>query len=165
MTEELAAIRWRNEPVRADAEDIPRLVAATGFFTAEEVAIARELVEARLAKGIASGYEFALCDLEGDLAGYACYGRTPGTDHSFDLYWIVVSPRHQGRGLGQAILARIEPLILSAGGRRLWVDTSSTDRYAATRAFYAGAGFREAARLADFYRPGDDKVIYEKRLA
>lgn len=164
MADEHSAILWRDAPVCDDAERVPRLVAATGFFTAEEIAIARELVEMRLAKGAASGYEFCFCDRSDALAGYACYGRTPGTDHSWDLYWIVVAPGDQGRGLGHALLARIEPLIQRAGGRHLWVDTSSTERYRSTRAFYAGAGFREAARLADFYRWGDDKVIYEKRF-
>jgi GNAT superfamily N-acetyltransferase len=159
-----AELIWREEVEPADIAGVHHLVAATRFFTAEETAIAAELVEERLAKGPASGYEFCLAHARDQLLGYACFGRTPGTDHSFDLYWIVVAPASQGSGIGRQILERIEPRITGAGGRLLWADTSDTVKYAPTRAFYLRAGFCEAARLADFYRPGDGKVIYRKRL-
>lgn len=160
----IAHISWRAEVAPGDVAHVRSLVAATRFFTEEEVAIAAELVEERLAKGAASGYEFFFAENRSAVLGYACYGRTPGSDHSWDLYWIVVDPERQGQGLGREILARVEPKIHGGGGRLLWADTSSTARYAPTRAFYLRAGFLEAARLANFYRPGDDKVIYEKRL-
>jgi ribosomal protein S18 acetylase RimI-like enzyme len=155
---------WRDEARPEDAARIRRIVEATGFFTPEEIAIAQELVEERIAKGPASGYEFSFREAGEALLGYACYGRTPGTDHSWDLYWIAVAPEAQGRGRGRQILDHIEPKIRAAGGKLLWAETSSTDRYAPTRAFYLRAGFREAARLNDFYRTGDSKVIYEKAL-
>jgi ribosomal protein S18 acetylase RimI-like enzyme len=159
-----AELTWRDEVEPADIASVRRLVEATRFFTSEEVAIAVELVDERLAKGSASGYEFCLAHEGRELLGYACFGRTPGTDHSFDLYWIVVAPASQGSGIGRRILRRTEPLIVGAGGRLLWADTSDTAKYAPTRAFYLRSGFREVARLADFYRPGDGKVIYEKML-
>ena len=49
-----------------------------------------------------------------------------------------------------------------AGAKHIYVDTSSSDRYAGTRGFYQRMGFPEEARLADFYGPGDSKVIYVK---
>ncbi len=128
MTRLSANLVWRAEAVEADVARVGGLVAATGSFTPEEVAISRELVEARLAKGEASGYEFAFAECAGEFLGYACYGRTPGTDHSWDLYWIVVAPERQGAGVGREILARIEPKVHAAGGRLLWAETSSTER-------------------------------------
>jgi hypothetical protein len=44
------------------------------------------------------------------------------------------------------------------------VETSSRPEYVATRAFYARRGYTEAARLRAFYAPGDDRVIFTKRL-
>ncbi len=155
---------WRDTAQAADAARIKRLVAATGFFTPEEIAIAQELVESGSPRGPSSGYEFSFREAGDLLLGYACYGRTPGTDHSWDLYWIAVAPDAQGQGRGRQILDHIEPKIRSGGGKLLWAETSSTERYAPTRAFYLRAGFREAARLEDFYRPGDSKVIFEKTL-
>ena len=55
--------------------------------------------------------------------------------------------------------------ILSAGGTRIYIDTSGRPQYAPTRAFYERIGFRCDAVLADFYAPGDDRVIYVKCLA
>ena len=100
----------------------------------------------------------------GGLAGYACYGASPATQGSFDLYWIVVDPRQQGLGLGRQLLQRVEQAVLKSGGCALWVDTSSTHKFAPTRAFYRKTGFRKSAQLKDFYRPGDSKVILVKNL-
>jgi acetoin utilization deacetylase AcuC-like enzyme/GNAT superfamily N-acetyltransferase len=155
---------WRESVRESDAEAVRGMVAATGMFTADEVAIAGELVEERVAKGRISGYEFVLLERGGQLAGYACFGQVPGAEGSFDLYWIAVRPEAQGNGLGQRILARAEAAMRRAGCQRYYADTSGRPDYAPTRNFYLRAGFVEAARLADFYRPGDDKVIYEKRL-
>ena len=161
MSEEL---HWRFEPAAFDILDVRELVTGTGFFTPAEIAIAAELVEERLQKGLASGYEFVFAVRAGALQGYACFGETPGTEGTFDLYWIVVQNRAQGMGFGRQILAQVEAALARRCARQLYAETSSTEKYAPTRAFYLRTGFREAARLADFYRPGDSKVIYEKRL-
>ena len=147
-----------------DVDRVGRLVAATGFFTPEEVEVARELVEARLDKGEASGYRFVLMEEKGALLGYACYGRIFGTDASFDLYWIAVDPKHQSRGLGRRILSATEAAIQAQNGRRVYVETSGRAQYDPTRSFYENNGYALAARFPDFYRTGDDKVVYVKTL-
>jgi D-alanine-D-alanine ligase len=152
--------------VRADdAARIEALVAATGFFSDAERAIAVELVRERLAKGAASGYEFVLAERAGALAGYACWGAIAGTASSHDLYWIAVHPEAQGRGLGRRLMTLAEDAIVRAGGTRVYVETSSRAQYAPTRAFYERAGYERAALLEDFYGPGDGKVIYVKVIA
>ena len=155
---------WRETVRPDDGAAVRGLVAATEMFTPEEMDIAVELVTERLAKGPASGYEFVLAETEGRLAGYACYGPTPATIGTIDLYWIVVSPDLQGRGLGRAILERTETAARRIGGERLYVDTSSQEKYIPTRAFYVRTGFRQAAELPDFYRKGDGKVIFVKAI-
>lgn len=159
-----ADITWRDTIEREDEGRVRDLVAATGFFTADEIEIAAELVRERLAKGAASGYEFILAETDGRLAGYACFGLIPGSDVSHDLYWIAVQPEMHGRGIGSQVMRRVEAAVRQSGGDKLYADTSSTEKYDATRAFYVSQGFREAALLADFYREGDGKVIFEKRL-
>jgi ribosomal protein S18 acetylase RimI-like enzyme len=149
---------------REDAARIGRLVGATGFFSPEEERIAVELAEERFAKGVASGYEFVTAERRGELVGYACHGPIPGTRSSHDLYWIVVHPELQGQGLGRRLIELAEHAIASAGGARVYVDTSSRAQYAPTRAFYERAGYTRAALLEDFYAPGDGKVIYVKVL-
>jgi GNAT superfamily N-acetyltransferase len=153
------------ETLRAgDAEAVRSLVTATGMFNAEEVEIAAELVEETLRRGKASGYEFVMATESDRLVGYACFGRIAGTESSFDLYWIAVEPALQGRGLGQLLLARSEARVRDSGGGRLYVDTAGRAAYAPTRRFYDRAGYRVDATLADFYAPGDAKVIFVKTL-
>jgi ribosomal protein S18 acetylase RimI-like enzyme len=157
-------IIYRTEPTSEDAVAIERLVAATGFFTEEEVAIARELVDERLAKGTASGYEFILADLDGILVGYSCYGPIAGTDHSYDLYWIAVSPNQQRGGIGRQILAETEAVIGQRTKARIYIETSGKSQYQPTQSFYEKNGYVLEARLVDFYRDEDDKLIYVKAI-
>jgi acetoin utilization deacetylase AcuC-like enzyme/GNAT superfamily N-acetyltransferase len=155
---------WRSEVREGDVEAIRQLVARTDMFTSEEVAVAAELVQERIARGRISGYEFVVGEADGRLVAYACFGPTAGTDARYDLYWIAVDRDLQGKGTGRAVHARTEAAIRAAGGRRIYVDTSSLDKYKPTRAFYRRLGYRKIAELADFYRSGDGKVIFMKEL-
>ncbi|WP_425283498.1 GNAT family N-acetyltransferase [Methyloceanibacter superfactus] len=158
------ALEWRSAVMAHDVGRVRSLVTSTGFFSAAEVDIAGELVTERLTKGIRSGYHFVLAERGPSLVAYACYGPIDGTDASFDLYWIAVAPEEQGKGLGAQVYARAEAAMRRAGAKRIYADTSSSDRYAPTRGFYEQQGFAEQARLPDFYGPGDGKVVYVKTL-
>ena len=156
---------WRSAVMVDDVGRVRSLVASTGFFNAAEVEIASDLVNERLTKGIRSGYQFVLAERGANLVAYACYGPIRGTQGAFDLFWIVVSPDEQRRGLGAQLYARAEAAMVKAGAKRIYADTSSSDRYAGTRDFYHDMGFREQARIPDFYAPGDSKIVYMKALA
>jgi len=147
-----------------DSEAVGRLVRATGFFSEEERCIAVELVEERLAKGESSGYLFLFAEQEDHLLGYACFGLIPGSLYSYDLYWIAVDPQAQGQGLGKRLMAESERLMATRGARRIYADTSSRPQYESTRAFYLACGYVQEAFLADFYAPGDGKIIFVKAL-
>jgi ribosomal protein S18 acetylase RimI-like enzyme len=128
------------------------------------VEVAAELVRERLARGEASGYLFVFAEVGGRAAGYACYGPIGCTIGSYDLYWIAVDPAAQGTGLGRALAAEVERRIAAAGGRRVYAETSGQPRYKPTRGFYRALGYAEEAELADFYAPGDAKVIFCKSV-
>lgn len=155
----------RYEPTPDDVAAVRDLVKRTAYFNDEEVGIAAELVEERLAKSVESGYEFVLADDDaGRLLGYACFGRIPCTTNRFDLYWIAVEPQEQGRGLGRELLRAAEERIVALGGARVYVDTSTKPQYAATRSFYERCGYELDAALEGFYGPGDGKAIYRRIL-
>jgi GNAT superfamily N-acetyltransferase len=160
----MSALKWRHDVTPADIGRVRALCTATGFFTLAEVAMAGELVEARLTEGARSGYDFVLAEETGALVGYACFGAIEGTDSSFDLYWIVVDPARHGGGIGRKVLHQAEAAMRAAGCTRYYAETSSTEKYAPTRRFYSKAGFLEVAHIADFYRAGDGKIIYERVL-
>ncbi|PYO86198.1 MAG: N-acetyltransferase, partial [Gemmatimonadetes bacterium] len=97
---------------RAPLEQLTR---ATGLFREEEVATAVELLEESLAGD--DDYRFVGA-FEGDhLVGYACWGPTPGTTATYDLYWIVVERERQGRGIGSALLTDVEQRLMAHDAR------------------------------------------------
>ena len=166
MSDTIAKINWRRAPRPEDSSAIRRLVRSTGFFNREEIRIAGELVEERMLRGRASGYQFLFAQVGHRLFGYACFGPIAGTQCGYDLYWIAVAPRIQGRGLGRIILRKAEAICL---GRRqtvrIWVETSSRPQYQPTRDFYLRYGYTVDTILADFYAPNDGKVILSRVLS
>jgi len=150
-----------------DRSRIAEMVISTGKFNDEEVATALELVDHALKEGEKSGYVFAVLEegIEGaPVKGYACYGPTPLTQGVYDLYWIVVDPAAQGKGFGRLITRHVEQDVVSRGGRMLLIETSSQESYGPTVRFYERTGYQLAARVKNFYRIGDDKLIFSKDL-
>ncbi|MGE0485259.1 MAG: GNAT family N-acetyltransferase [Gammaproteobacteria bacterium] len=157
-------LTFRDSVAPGDVATIRRIVSATGNFNTEEVAIAQELAEERLARGVASGYEFVFAERGGRVVGYACYGPIPGTSRRFDLYWVAVDVDAQRGSVGRALVERVEQAVRGLGGERIYIDTSTSPGYDAARGFYARMGYAQAAVLPDFYAPGDGKVIFSKVL-
>lgn len=153
------------ELVPEDRPELERILSATRMFSAEEVDVALELIDIGLGRREGDGYRFLVAEQDGRVAGYACFGRAPMTDETWDLYWIAVDPIVQGRGIGARIMRAVEEAARAGGARLLVVETAGRADYAPTRAFYEGLGYPERARLPDFYRDGDDKVVHVKRLA
>jgi len=158
-------ITLRTEVRPDDIQRARDIAVATGFFRPDEVEIAAELFEERLARGDASEYFFVIADDErGDMLAFANYGPIACTIGSFDLYWIAVHPTAQGRGLGKRLLTEAESRIRAAGGRRIYIETSSQPKYEPTRAFYTACAYTLEATLPDFYAPGDAKLVYAKSV-
>jgi ribosomal protein S18 acetylase RimI-like enzyme len=147
---------------RAQRGPLERLVRATARFRESEVATALELLDEALAGD--DDYRF-IGAYHGDaLIGYACWGPTPGTEGTHDLYWIVVDPERQGAGIGRQLLQHVEGVLKADGGRLLVAETSGRADYALTRGFYQKHGFTRAATIPGYYAPGDDLVVYTKDL-
>jgi len=147
---------------RGQRAPLERLTAATGLFRPDEVAIAVSLLDDALAGD--EDYRFLGAYAGDELVGYACWGPTPGTEGTFDLYWIVVDPAWQGKQVGTHLLRAVEDKLVSENARLIVVETSSRAEYTPTRAFYERRGYAAAARLPGYYAPGDDLVIYLKDL-
>lgn len=149
---------------REDREPICQLLVETGVFTDEEVSIALELVDIVLDKPDQKDYITRAYEDEGEILGYYCIGPTPATQSTFDLYWIATKPSGQGKGVGSALDEHAANLIRSSGGKLVVAETSSQPKYEKTRRFYLTRGYNELARIRDYYRTGDDLVVYGKYL-
>jgi GNAT superfamily N-acetyltransferase len=156
---------------------IEEILLATGVFRDEEVAVALELFDEGIGPTSGTGYPvpgtadrgpdylfLGAFAASGELMGFACYGPTPGTDRTHDLYWIAVHPEAQGIGTGTMLLEEVERRAAARNARLMIIETSSRPEYEATRAFYEARAYEESARVGSFYAPGDDRVIYTKRV-
>jgi ribosomal protein S18 acetylase RimI-like enzyme len=149
--------------VKADRQPVLELIRATGFFTPDEVKVAEELIDIYLQQPDQRDYFIVVVENEqGRVAGYMTYGPTPLTEGTWDLYWIAVSPADQGKGYGQQLVRWLEEEVRKRKGRLIIIETSSQPKYEPTRKFYEKLGYAEVARIPDFYRPGDDRVIFGK---
>jgi GNAT superfamily N-acetyltransferase len=143
------------------------LIRATGFFTEAEVGVAEELVDIYFEKPEQKDYDVVVVEGEdagggGAPAGYMTWGPTPLTEGAYDLYWMAVAPAEQGKGRGKELVRWLEAEVAKRQGRVILIETSSQPKYHGTRQFYIDLGYDEVARVHDFYRAGDDRVIYAK---
>ena len=141
------------------------ILTSTEFFYDEEIEIAIQVAEDYLEKGeTKSGYSFILAEHDGIPVAYVCYGKTPCTKDSFDLYWIAVQDNFQGMGIGKQLLRQVEENVADMSGRHIWIETSSREIYNPTRRFYLKMGYKVVAELPGFYGKNDNKIIYVKRI-
>lgn len=126
--------------------------------------IATELVDLTLAPND-TDYQILVADRDGTLVGYVCYGPTPMTEDTFDLYWIASAPEVRGQGVGASLISGMEADLRRRNARLVRVETSATEAYGPTRGFYASMKYTEEARIRDFYKVGDDLIILTKRFA
>ena len=150
--------------IAEDRAQLLRLVEQQDNFNSQEVEVAIEVIDDTLDP--AKNDYFILVALnEGQgVVGFICYGEIPMTDRRFDLYWVAVAPALGRQGVGRRLLARMEGDLRAQGSAKVYVDTSSTPGYDRARSFYEKNGYQAACVLQDFYRDGDDKVIYLKEI-
>ena len=145
----------------ADRGRIEEVSRAVGVFRADEIPVALEVFD-----GAVTGspdYLALGAEMDGRLAGWICWGPTPCTLGTYDLYWMAVDPAHHGAGIGTALLTAMEQQ-LPGTARLVVVETAGRPDYAPTRGFYQARGYRAVSRIPDFYGPGDDQVVYVKRV-
>lgn len=145
-----------------DREQIRQFIIETEVFTYAEISVAMELIDTFLNSQKQTDYD-CYSAVEGDeVLGYICLGPTPVTNGTFDLYWIVVKPSEHGSGVGKNLMKYAEDVVKQNQGRLLIAETSSQPKYEKTREFYIRVGYTELARIKDYYKVGDDLVMYGK---
>lgn len=86
------------------------------------------------------------------------------TEGTYNLYAIGVSKKHQGNGIGKAMLTFLEEVLRNQGSRILIIETSGAIEMGPVRKLYEASGYHLEATLRDFWQEGEDKVIYQKYL-
>ena len=86
------------------------------------------------------------------------------TEGTWNLYLIAVYADLQSKGYGRKIMTYLENLLARQGARVLLVETSGLPEFERTRSFYHQCDYTEEARIRDFYKAGEDKVVFWKSL-
>ena len=147
-----------------DLPDVIALAEATGLFPPEGLAALRAMLEQHLAGPVEADGAFWVTDDEGGPVGVAYCEPERMTDRTWNLQFIAVHPTRQRAGRGAGLLRHVIHVLRERRGRILLVDTSGQPGFDHVRSFYRKAGFREEARVRDFYQAGDDKVTFWKAL-
>ncbi len=148
-----------------DKGPVLSLLKSTAMFTPDELAVAEEIIDIYLDRPGQGDYDIVVIEnRSGVLSGYLVYGPTPLTAGTYDVYWMAVAPAEQGKGYGRRLVGWVENKLRELSGRMIIIETSSQSKYDPTRRFYLRLGYHEVARIPDFYKKGDDRVIYTKYL-
>ncbi|HQR17832.1 MAG TPA: GNAT family N-acetyltransferase [Gemmatimonadales bacterium] len=143
----------------ADRVGVEAITMGVGLFRDDELPVALEVFDAAVAGS--PDYTALGVEVDGRLAGWICWGPTPCTLATWDLYWMAVDPALHGLGLGTALVDEMERR-LTGRARLVVVETAGRADYAPTRAFYEARGYRAVSSIPDFYAPGDDQVTFVK---
>jgi [ribosomal protein S18]-alanine N-acetyltransferase len=142
---------------RAGRSDLGRIAALeSACFTAGEDGFSRRQLRALLANPRAHWL------IAGDGAAACWLVAGNGRARWARLYSLAVHPAARGRGLARRLLAAGDAWMARAGLTTLRAEVKA-DNLAARR-LYAAHGFRELARLPDYYAHGVDGIRLEKRL-
>lgn len=147
-----------------DREKILKILKDTNNFNDGEIEIAMELIDIYLTKPEQKDYEIFVDEENEIVKGYICMGPRPLTEGTYDLYWIAVNPEIQSKGVGSGLVRYIEEQIKEKDGRIILIETSGKESYEKERRFYEKNGYNLHYTIKDFYRRGDDLVVYSKYL-
>ena len=149
-----------------DREALAGLLGRIETFSQQEVVCALELIDLAIKPTDPShpDYLILVAERDGRMVGYVCFGPTPMTEGTWDLYWIASDPSARGQGVGASLVSAMEGEIRRKNGRLIRVETSAMEAYGPTRGFYASMKYGEESRFRDFYKAGEDLIILSKRL-
>ena len=148
----------------SDREKLVSIVNDTNNFNDEEKSVAVELIDEALSKPEQDYYNIFVYENEGKLMGYHCVGKRALTDGVYDMYWIVVDPMSQNKGIGKKLLDHVEDYVKEKNGRWILAETSSKESYNATRNFYFRNNYTIVAEIKDFYTTKDDLIVFGKYI-
>ena len=149
--------------VSEDTAAILDLAVAAGLFPADATEELAGVLSASLKGELGPDHVWLTEDL-GTPIGVAYFAPERMTEGTWNLYMIAVHPDHQRGGRGAALVRYVERDLTARGARILLVETSGLASFERTRDFYRALGFHEEARIRDFFKAGDDKVVFRKAL-
>mgnify|MGYP003387039312 CR=1 FL=1 len=155
-------------PTPDDTQSLLSIAVQTGLFKQEE---AESLLGGILSefhdKKLGAGHEVQIYKDESNqkILGWVYFAPSFKSDGVWDLWWIGVNPKFQGKGVGGKLLKFVEEKVKEANGRILIIETSHAEPLETARKVYLKRGYTNCGRIPDYYSDGDDKIIFAKSLS
>ncbi|MEW6456837.1 MAG: GNAT family N-acetyltransferase [Acidobacteriota bacterium] len=142
-------------------ESVIKLIKEVSIFNQAEIKIAIELIDLSI-KGNKDYITKVYKSKEEDIWGFICYGKNLLGEGVWELYWIAVNPSFQRKGIAKRLMEHFESEVAKDNGRLILIETSSSSIYRSARKLYESMSYSKTCWIKDFYKPGDDKIIYKK---
>jgi ribosomal protein S18 acetylase RimI-like enzyme len=148
-----------------DRSGLESLLRKIAEFGPDQVSLILDLLSVYLKQLGQMEYIFYVAvSAQDQILGFICYGPTPLTQGTFDIYWLGVDPDCAGQGIAVRLLHKVEKTILAGSGRLIVIEQSTTPANSAIRAFFLKNGYCQQGTIADFYRPAEDRLTFVKYL-
>ena len=123
----------------ADRPRIEEITRAVGRFRDDEIPVALEVFDAAVREDADDSYHVLGAELDARLVAWICWGPTPCTLGTYDLYWMAVDPEVQGSGFGTVLLTEMERR-LAGVARLIIVETAGRPDYGPHSRLLSGTG-------------------------
>ena len=109
------------------------------------------------------GTSYVVDDEDGQLAAFLIGFLSQTRDDEAYIHFVGVSPEHRGAGLGRILYERFFEDVRSRGRTIVRCVTSPVNE--GSIAFHRSLGFEVENSPTDYDGPGEDRVLFVKRLA
>jgi ribosomal protein S18 acetylase RimI-like enzyme len=150
--------------VLSDKNDMQKLFSALNLFNNNELEFMTELVDSYFNQTLGEGHYWVVGE-DKTIVSAAYYAPESFGQNVYNLYFIGVLPNQQGKGIGSSMLKYVENHLQKLEQRLLLVETSGLPNFDKTRDFYLKNNYEQEATIREYYKEGDDKIIYRKKLA
>ncbi|EKX34509.1 hypothetical protein GUITHDRAFT_80493 [Guillardia theta CCMP2712] len=150
---------------RDDIDKLVQLGKDTGIFGPGEAddLLGKTIVDLLDAK-LPSGHQAHVLQDDVNVLGWMYFGPTEDDPNVWNLWWIGVDPKYQGKGYGKNLLHFFEATATKACAKEVMIETSSAPLLERTRAFYTQQGYCVSRTEPDAYGPGEAKVLFTKAV-
>src|SRR5690606_22775412 len=127
---------------RQDRPLMDNFIRELDTFTDEEKAVIHELLDIFLYQEKQKDYHFDIAVIDQNIAAFICYGPTPMSVNTYDLYWIATHPNYRKNGLAHELIESMKTRMRSSGAKKIRIETSSQELYHGTQKFYERENFK-----------------------